>query len=366
MSERRDNAPRVDVAALAEFADRIDVRSPAEFALDHVPRATSHPVLDDIERAEIGTLYATSPFAARRLGAAKVARNIARTLETDFAGKSRDWRPLVYCWRGGQRSRALAHILNEIGWRAMQLDGGYRAYRRHVVLRLEALPARFGFVVVCGLTGSGKSRLIAALAMAGAQTLDLEALACHRGSLLGGIPGATQPSQKAFESALHDRLEHLDPARPVFVESESRRVGSVQLPDALLAAMRAGRALSLRTSLAQRIALLKQDYGHFVADAAQLEQRLRPLAPLHGKATLARWAALGTEGNWDALIGELLERHYDPAYARSLRANFPSAEHGQDVGVPDASQAGLQLLAHDILTAIEHGESATITGGMAA
>ncbi len=360
MSERRDNALRVDVATLAEFADRIDVRSPAEFALDHLPRATSHPVLDDVERAQIGTLYATSPFEARRLGAAKVSRNIARMLETDFAGKPREWRPLIYCWRGGQRSRALAHILNEIGWRAMQLDGGYRAYRRHVVLRLEALPARFDFVVVCGLTGSGKSRLIHALATAGAQTLDLEALACHRGSLLGGIPGAAQPSQKAFESALHDRLEYFDPARPVFVESESRRVGVVQLPDALLAAMRAGRALTLRTALARRIELLKQDYGHFIADDAQLEQRLRPLAPLHGKATLARWAALATEGDWDTLVGELLERHYDPLYARSLLANFSSVQHGLDVDVLDMSPAGLQVLARDLLTAVEHGESAPI------
>lgn len=358
MSDRRDSTLRVDVAAIAGFADRIDVRSPAEFALDHVPCATSHPVLDDIERAEIGTLYASAPFAARRLGAAKVARNVARMLETDFAGKSRDWRPLIYCWRGGQRSRALAHILNEVGWRATQLDGGYRAYRRHVVARLETLPTRFDFVVVCGLTGSGKSRLIVALAAAGAQTLDLEALACHRGSLLGSIPGSLQPSQKSFESALHDHLEHLDPARPVFIESESRRVGIVQLPDALLAGMRAGRTLTLRTTLAQRIALLRQDYEHFIADAAQLEQRLRRLTPLHGKATLTRWAALATEGNWDALIGELLERHYDPAYARSLQANFPSARHGQDVDVPDASQTGLQVLAHDILTAVEHRESA--------
>jgi tRNA 2-selenouridine synthase len=360
MSDRRDSALRVDVGALGEFADCIDVRSPAEFALDHVPRATSHPVLDDVERAEIGTLYASEPFEARRLGAAKVARNIARMLETDFAGKSRDWRPLIYCWRGGQRSRALAQILNEIGWRAMQLDGGYRAYRRHVVMRLEALAGRFDFVVVCGLTGSGKSRLIEALASAGAQTLDLEALACHRGSLLGGIPGTSQPSQKAFESALHDRLEHLDPARPVFVESESRRVGVVQLPDAVLAGMRAGRALTLRTGLAQRIALLKQDYGHFIADTAQLEQRLRPLTPLHGKATLARWAGLATEGDWDTLIGELLERHYDPLYLRSLHANFSSAEHGLDVDVADATPAGLQVLARDILTAVEYGEPAPI------
>ncbi len=357
MSERRDDALRVDVDALADFADRIDVRSPAEFALDHVPRAKNHPVLDDVERAEIGTLYATSPFDARRLGAAKVSRNIARMLDTDFADKPRDWRPLVYCWRGGQRSRALAHIMNEIGWRAMQLDGGYRAYRRHVVAGLDVLPPRFDFVVVCGLTGSGKSRLIAALQSIGAQTLDLEALARHRGSLLGGIPGAAQPSQKGFESALHDCLEQLDPGRPVFVESESRRVGVVQLPDALLDRMHAGRRLMVRTSLALRVALLKQDYVHFIGDAASLEDRLQPLTALHGKATLARWIALAEASDWDTLVGELLERHYDPAYKRSISENFASAAQALDITVTDVGSANFDALARDVLSMVERRES---------
>lgn len=357
MSDRRERALRVEVGALGEFADRIDVRSPAEFALDHIPGATSHPVLDNAERVEIGTLYAASPFDARRQGAAKVSRNVAHMLDNDFSDKPRDWRPLIYCWRGGQRSRALAHILNEIGWRAMQLDGGYRAYRRHVVARLEALPPRFDFVVVCGLTGSGKSRLIGALEAAGAQTLDLELLARHRGSLLGDLPGAQQPSQKAFESALLDRLDRFDAARPVFVESESRRVGALQLPDALLARMRQGRALTLRTTLAQRVALLRQDYAHFIADAAALEERLRPLTPLHGKVALARWTALAAAGDWDTLVGELLERHYDPAYARSLDANFSSARHGLDVDVPGASHAGFDALAREVLSRIECTEA---------
>jgi tRNA 2-selenouridine synthase len=102
-------------------------------------------------------------------------------LETAFAERPREWQPLVYCWRGGQRSRALTQVLHEVGWRAVQLEGGYRAYRRHVVAELTRVPQRFGYVVICGLTGSGKSRLLAALAAAGAQTLDLEGIARHRG-----------------------------------------------------------------------------------------------------------------------------------------------------------------------------------------
>ena len=357
MNDRQVNSQRVAIAALAEYPDRIDVRSPAEFALDHIPGAINAPVLDDSERARVGTLYAASPFVARRLGAAIVARRIGAMLETLFSDQPRDWKPLVYCWRGGQRSRALAHVLNEVGWRAMQLDGGYRSWRRHVAGELTTRPSAFDFVVICGLTGSGKSRLLAALAADGAQTLDLEGLAHHRGSLLGGLPNAPQPSQKAFESQLYCAMERLDPKRPVFVESESRRVGMLQLPDALLAAMHSGRALTLRTPLAQRVALLKAEYGHFIGAVAELDECLQPLVPLHGKTTLAHWSALAQAGDWDTLVGELLERHYDPAYTRSLRANFPAAGPGLTIDVPDASNTAFAMLAHDLrscIDALEH------------
>ena len=347
----RTNALRVGVALLADFPDRIDVRSPAEFALDHIPGASNHPVLDDAERERIGTLYCTSPFAAKRLGAVLVARNIARALETAFADRPRDWRPLIYCWRGGQRSGALAHVLNEIGWHARQLDGGYRAYRRHVVARLAALPGDFDFIVVSGLTGSGKSRLLRALRAAGAQALDLEALARHRGSLLGDLPDAPQPSQKWFETRLAAALEDFDPVRPVFVESESRRIGALQIPDALLVRMQQGRRLALDTPLALRVALLKEDYAHFVADAVRFRERLAPLAPLHGKATLARWEALAAAGDWDALVGELLERHYDPTYTRSLARHADAQSCVMHAEVRDVSSEGFAALAREVLDA---------------
>ena len=345
---------RVAVTVLAEYEDRIDVRSPSEFADDHVPSATNHPVLDNTERARIGTLYASSPFAARKLGAAIVARNIASMLETAFAERPREWQPLVYCWRGGQRSRALTQVLHEVGWRAVQLEGGYRAYRRHVVAELARVPQRF--VVICGLTGSGKSRLLAALAASGAQTLDLETLARHRGSLLGDLPGEPQPSQKSFESQLLDALARLDPSRPVYVESESRRIGSVQMPDALLAAMRVGRALTLRTPLEKRVALLKAEYAHFLADPALLGACLRPLTPLHGKATIARWEAMAVAADWDPLIAELLQAHYDPTYARSLERNFPAAPSSRVIEAHEIAPAAFAALALDVRALLEADE----------
>jgi tRNA 2-selenouridine synthase len=313
------------------------------------------PVLDDAERTRIGTLYTGSAFEARRLGAALVARNIAAMLDGALADKPRDWEPLVYCWRGGQRSRALAHILNEVGWRAMQLDGGYRAYRRHVVGRLEVLPSRYRFVVLCGLTGSGKSRLLAALAVEGAQILDLEGMARHRGSLLGEFPDAVQPSQKAFETAIAAALSGLDPARVVFVESESKRIGRLQLPETLLGCIRRARSLTLVAGLAQRVRLIKEEYAPHMDNSVPLTQRLLPLTPLLGKAVLKRWEDFARTKQWDALIGELLDLHYDPLYTRSLQRHFfaGGAAGGGTIEFADTSTAAFTALAPDVIAMTE-------------
>jgi tRNA 2-selenouridine synthase len=343
-------ANRVSVDEIASFADRIDVRSPAEYADDHVPGAINLPVLDDAERAEVGTLYAqVSAFDARKLGAAIVARNIADIVARHVQDKPREWAPLVYCWRGGQRSRALAHVLNEIGFRAAQLDGGYRAYRRRVVRIVAQLPPTFDYRVVCGLTGSGKSRLIAAIAAEGGQVLDLECLARHRGSLLGDLPGEPQPSQKAFESALVDALARLDASRPVYVESESQRIGRLQVPPALLESMRAAPCLRLETPKPQRVALLVDDYAHLVRDRALFVAQIAPLAKLHGKATIERWRALADAGSAAALTGELLDVHYDPSYARAISRNFPRYGDAAMLHLDDASDEGFRALARHVL-----------------
>src|SRR2546430_12240287 len=243
----------VTVAQLDAFDEVIDVRSPAEFALDHVPAAVNCPVLEDAERAQVGTLYKQiSPFDAKKIGAALVAKNTARHIDEHFRGRGRGWRPLVYCWRGGQRSTAMAHVLRQVGWDAATLEGGYRAYRHEAIAQLERMPQGFRFEVVCGATASGKSRLLAALAAQGAQGLDLERLARHRGSLLGELPGQPQPSQKMFDSLAWSALKHLDPARPVFVEAESKKIGHLPVPGRLLARMRGGDCHRLAGSLAAR------------------------------------------------------------------------------------------------------------------
>jgi len=343
---------RVGVERIAEFASRIDVRSPSEFAEDHLPGAVNLPVLDDEERARVGTLYVQgSAFDARKVGAAIVARNVARIVETYAQDKPRDWEPLVYCWRGGQRSRSLAHVLAEIGWRAHPLDGGYRAYRRHVVASLGTLPQTFDYRVICGLTGSGKSRLLAALAAQGAQTLDLEGLARHRGSLLGDLPGDPQPTQKRFESELFAALASLDRARPVYVESESRKVGDLQVPETLLATMRAAPCVRVETPQPLRVELLMAEYAHFLAAPDLLASRLDRLVELHGTKTIEQWRDAAQRGAFDALTADLLERHYDPVYARSIERNFPRYDAATVVRIDDVSAEGFAAAARALLAA---------------
>ncbi|MFN3545479.1 MAG: tRNA 2-selenouridine(34) synthase MnmH [Thiobacillus sp.] len=335
---------------LADFDDIIDARSPSEFAEDHIPGAINLPVLDDAERARVGTLHKqASAFEAKKVGAALVARNIATHLDAWFAGKPKGYRPLVYCWRGGNRSGSLTHILHKIGFAAVQLEGGYKAYRRHVVAELERLPALYRFRVVLGPTGSGKSRLLQALADVGAQVLDLEALAAHRGSLLGALPGQPQPSQKSFESAIWAALSRFDPARPVFVESESRKIGSLQVPEALIRTMRASPCLRLEVPLAARVALLIEDYAHFLDDPEAISARLAHLTELRGRDTVSAWQALARERAWPALVTALLQEHYDPAYLKSLSHNYAPSPDDRSLRVDDVSPEGLRRLAASLV-----------------
>jgi tRNA 2-selenouridine synthase len=338
-----------DLASPAEidlFDEVIDVRSPAEYAADHVPGAANCPVLDDAERAEIGTLYKqVSPFEARRRGAALVARNIARHLESAFAGRRREWRPLVYCWRGGKRSGAMTQVLREVGWQAAQLEGGYKAFRRAVVADLARLPRRLRFLVLCGETGSAKSRLLAALAARGEQVLDLEALAQHRGSVLGALPHTAQPTQKRFETLVWDRLRRLDPTAPVFVEAESKKVGRLQVPDALIETIRSAECIRIAAPVGARVAFLIEEYRHFLADPAALKVQLDCLAGLHGKAKVAAWKALADRAEWATLVGELLADHYDPTYRRSTARNYPGLARARVVAARDLGPASIERAA---------------------
>ena len=334
----------------AAFDTVIDVRSESEFALDHIPGAINCPVLHDDERVLVGTLYKQdSPFKAKKTGAAIVARNIASHLDTHFADHPKSWRPLIYCWRGGNRSGAMAHILAKIGWPAVQLEGGYKAYRQHLVTQVNEMAGHYRFQVVCGTTGSGKSRLLGTLAAMGAQVLDLEKLAAHRGSLLGGLPGEPQPSQKMFESRIWQTLRHFNSERQVFVESESKKIGNLRVPEKLMEAIRASACIRIDISDENRVQLLIEDYPHLATDTAQLMSQLEHLTPLHGRDKISAWRALAESGNIPALVKALLTQHYDPAYLKSIDRNFSGYRNALPVQVGDISGTAFASAAATLL-----------------
>jgi tRNA 2-selenouridine synthase len=306
-----------DLAAGLPFDDIVDVRAPSEFAEDHIPGAINLPALSDAERAEVGTIYTRHDrFEARRIGAAYVARNVAHHLETALADRDGGWRPLVYCWRGGQRSGAVAAIFGQIGWRVGVVEGGYRSYRRAVAARLYDSDLPLRPVLLDGNTGTAKTRLLQLLAGAGWQVIDLEGLANHRGSVLGGRAGG-QPSQKLFEGRIAAELVRIDPARPVVIEAESSKVGDCIVPPALWQAMRAAPRVELTAPVAARAAFLAREYGQDPDSAAGLAESLDLLRPIQGHAVVDGWQALLAGAQNEALARDLIERHYDPRYARA-------------------------------------------------
>ncbi len=312
----------VDRVTLSRFDMVIDVRSPGEFAEDHVPGAVNLPVLDNQERAVVGTIYVReSRFRARRIGAALVARNVARHIETTLADQPSSFKPLIYCWRGGQRSNAMATILAQVGWRTAILHGGYKTYRRHTQARLYACDMPLKLALLDGGTGCGKTELLRHAAQAGVQVIDLEALACHRGSLFGGLAGQPQPSQKLFESSLLHELDQLDLDRPVLVEAESSKIGDRVIPPALWRAMEGAPRIELTAPSRARAAFLVEAYADIIRNRSVLDAALTRLQVYPGRKRLQGWSELADAGDFVALAQQVIELHYDPAYSRSNRAD---------------------------------------------
>jgi len=340
----------VNVVQLQEFDDIVDVRSPSEFKLDHIPGAVNCPVLDDEERAIVGTIHAQqSAFTARKVGASLVARNIARHIDQEFTNRPKSWRPLIYCWRGGQRSASMTIVLRQVGWDARKLDGGYKAFRRHVIAEIDRLAPNIALRVICGLTGAGKSALLRALEQRDAQVLDLEKMAAHRGSVLGNLPDGKQPGQKMFESRIWDAMRRFSPSEPVYVEAESSRIGNLRVPDSLINAMRASPCILLDATTAARVTLLLREYAHFTRSPSELFTKLDCLAGLHGRKRIDRWKHLASTRDWSNFVCELLNDHYDPAYRKSTLANYPQLSKAQHFAIGHGTQEELVALAQRLL-----------------
>ena len=338
------------LADLDQFDEIIDVRTPAEFAEDHIPGAINCPVLDNEQRIVVGTCYKqVSAFEAKKIGAAMVAENIGKHLRANFLDRPKNWKPLSYCWRGGNRSGSMMTIFRAIGWHAGQLGGGYKTYRSQVVSTLETLPLNFNFHVICGATGSAKTRVLQAIGDLGEQILDLESLASHKGSVLGIMPGQPQPSQKWFETLLLQALKALDPARPVYVEAESRKIGNLHVPEALITRIRAGACSGVEATLPARVSFLLKDYDYFLADPSLFLNRIDALKGLQSNETLDAWRALAVAGDWAPLVQALLEKHYDPLYQGSQNRNFAGYCPQENFQTDDLSEAGIVALAERLL-----------------
>jgi tRNA 2-selenouridine synthase len=288
-------------------------------------------------------------FEAKKLGASMAAINIGQHIAHHAMAKPKNWQPLLYCWRGGKRSGSLALVLDQIGFQVTLLEGGYKAFRAALVQDTEALAKQFDFRVICGTTGCGKTRLLHALKQQGAQTLDLEGLARHRSSVLGLVPGTVQPSQKAFDTAIWHALSQLDPGQPVYIESESKKVGNVAVPVALMDKVRAATCITIDLPMPHRIQLLMQDYPHFVADPEFFSQRLDALIQLRGKQQIAHWQERLAQGAIEEVVGELLTLHYDPIYLASIERNFTQSKQGGRFALADASAGELSSVTERIL-----------------
>jgi tRNA 2-selenouridine synthase len=325
-----------------DFDTLIDVRAPSEFAEDHIPGAINLPVLTDEERARVGTVYVQeSPFLARKIGAALVARNAARHIEGPLAENGGGWRPLVYCWRGGQRSGSFAAILGQIGWRVEVLEGGYRSWRRLVKSALYDGPFTHKLVLLDGNTGTAKTDLLARLEARGAQVIDLEGLAAHRGSALGAL--GAQPSQKAFESGIAARLARFDPSQPVLVEAESSKIGRINVPPAFFTAMKRAPRIEVSASVSARAEFLVEAYADMSSDVADRETRLDRLIALQGRDVVEHWKSLASQGAFKDLATELITQHYDPRYAKArarVGSEFLAVHHAEKL-----DEAGREALA---------------------
>jgi tRNA 2-selenouridine synthase len=320
------------LGSLAQFSAIIDARSESEYAEDRLPGALNWPTLTDQERHEVGTQYTqVNAFEAKKRGAALAAKNIAAHIEREVIALPKHWKPLVYCWRGGKRSGSLALILSEIGFQVTLIEGGYKAFRAAVVQDIARLATQFNYRIICGPTGSGKTRLLQRLAREGAQVLDLEALAEHRSSVLGLIPGQPQPSQKQFDTRIWHALKQLDASRTVWAESESKKVGNVSIPSELMQALRESPCVRMELSIEERVALLMEDYDFFVSDPAFFSQRLDVLRDLRGHEQINAWQRQIASGDVAPVVKELLEKHYDPGYLSSTRRNFKQFDTAQEI-----------------------------------
>jgi len=298
----------------------IDARSEAEFEADHILDAINLPVLKNEERVEVGCLYKKKPFEARILGAQYISKNIPDILDFIKKTVTREKKICVYCWRGGMRSKSLFLVLYNIGYDVYILRKGYKGYRKLIVSFFEN--ASFNLRVIYGPSGSGKSDLINAIKTDGYAVVNLEEMAAHKGSLLGGSY-ETQPSQKMFESRLFHSLflyKQKSNFAPVIVEGESRKIGKIILPDTFFKAMIAAEKIWIELPIKKRAERLAKEYDGL--SAAEIFQKIEKIKKYFSNEVFEKLSLAISENNKQEAAALLLQYHYDTYYFKRKKEMF--------------------------------------------
>jgi tRNA 2-selenouridine synthase len=315
-----------EVFAIEDSCIWVDVRSPGEYAKGHLPGAISLPLLDNDQRAEVGTCYKQmGQKAAIRLGFHLVGPSLSAIIQ-----QVDDWDTsktlVLYCWRGGMRSESMAWLLRTAGFKVYVVSGGYKAMRKAL---LDYLFRPFGFILVSGYTGSGKSKWLQYLQEAGEQVVDLEALASHKGSAFGALGMPAQPTQEQFENLLANTLRKMKITKPVWIEHESRTIGRCCIPEAIYARLMVSPLIFVSVPLQRRVQQLVSEYAVYSKEqlAASICRIAKKLGPQETKEALSALE----HSSYDT-VAALALRYYDKCYMHDVHQHSSKQQIHWDAG----------------------------------